>query len=557
MDIQQQLKRFERRVRLMRGWKGLAVGASLAAAVSLVWAVLDWVNLAPASALDLGLVVAAGALIGVVVGFLQPVPAKTLGDSIDRRARLNNRLGTALEGNPADDAFAEPQRADAQAKLGGIRAKDLFPFRFGRPQFAAVTLSALVAAVFLLGNTPLLLSAEQKQARKEMKAESSRVEKVRRENLENPKDAPGMSEEEKRLADEMRRLERDLERAKMSPEEAMQKANKIASEAEKLSLKANEDAQKQLATASEAMEQMKAEALKQAGLPQMPSGMAEMTPEQRKNAQKENQKRQNDLKAQMAALEKRLAEIKERLKSDKLSKAERDQLEKERAALEAQKKALESQLAAAKKDEMMLKLSAEAQAVFEKMAKSPLYQELMKLQAKLQANANAMANGQKPTLTPEERRKMLAALEAFAKEMKDQKAMEAYLKAMIEALKNAKKAGNCKGVGLGIRPTMPGIGGPSNDIWAGDNKKINKLDKGVAGGGKTFTTQVTGSKRPTGESDPYIEFKAPTMVGNRSSIPYAKVLPSYKKRAESALNRQEIPKEYQGRVKEYFKSLGQ
>ena len=52
-----------------------------------------------------------------------------------------------------------------------------------------------------------------------------------------------------------------------------------------------------------------------------------------------------------------------------------------------------------------------------------------------------------------------------------------------------------------------------------------------------------------------IEIKAPTTVGNRSSVPYTQVLPSYKKKAESAMNRQEIPKEHQKRVKAYFESL--
>jgi hypothetical protein len=85
--------------------------------------------------------------------------------------------------------------------------------------------------------------------------------------------------------------------------------------------------------------------------------------------------------------------------------------------------------------------------------------------------------------------------------------------------------------------------------------RINKLDKGVAGGGKTNATQVTGQRRETGEQEQYVEIKAPTTVGNRSSVPYVKVLPSYKKKAESALNKQEIPKEHQKRVKEYFEGL--
>lgn len=65
---------------------------------------------------------------------------------------------------------------------------------------------------------------------------------------------------------------------------------------------------------------------------------------------------------------------------------------------------------------------------------------------------------------------------------------------------------------------------------------------------------VTGQRREEGD-EAYIEIKGPATVGNRSSTPYMKVLPKYKKRAEEALGKQKIPPEHQSRVKEYFKSL--
>lgn len=51
------------------------------------------------------------------------------------------------------------------------------------------------------------------------------------------------------------------------------------------------------------------------------------------------------------------------------------------------------------------------------------------------------------------------------------------------------------------------------------------------------------------------EIKAPTFKGTKSSIPYQNALPSYTKKAESALNQNQIPKEHQQRVKRYFESL--
>jgi hypothetical protein len=89
----------------------------------------------------------------------------------------------------------------------------------------------------------------------------------------------------------------------------------------------------------------------------------------------------------------------------------------------------------------------------------------------------------------------------------------------------------------------------------GDSGMINKLDKEAESKGTTQATMITGQKRETSGEETYIEIKAPTNVGTRSSVPYTKVLPSYRRKAESALNRQEIPKEHQKRVKEYFESL--
>ena len=117
-------------------------------------------------------------------------------------------------------------------------------------------------------------------------------------------------------------------------------------------------------------------------------------------------------------------------------------------------------------------------------------------------------------------------------------------------------------MGIGL---MPGLGmgnsqangnGPwPEDVMGVDTGLVNKTEKGVPGKGKANATMVTGQRRETG-AETYIEIKAPATVGNRSSVPYIKVLPSYRKKAESALDRQQIPKEHQKRVKEYFEGLG-
>lgn len=89
-----------------------------------------------------------------------------------------------------------------------------------------------------------------------------------------------------------------------------------------------------------------------------------------------------------------------------------------------------------------------------------------------------------------------------------------------------------------------------------DTKTVNK-SAGKAGQGKAVPTWAPSVRKEDATApETYTEIKAPTSVGTRSSVPYTKVLPSYKKKAESALDRQEIPRQHQKRVKEYFESLG-
>lgn len=80
-----------------------------------------------------------------------------------------------------------------------------------------------------------------------------------------------------------------------------------------------------------------------------------------------------------------------------------------------------------------------------------------------------------------------------------------------------------------------------------------KPEQGKGSGKAIYAPTERDDKRPGLEMT--FEIKAPTFKGTRSSVPYQNVLPSYAKKAESALNQNEIPKEHQQRVKRYFESL--
>lgn len=105
-------------------------------------------------------------------------------------------------------------------------------------------------------------------------------------------------------------------------------------------------------------------------------------------------------------------------------------------------------------------------------------------------------------------------------------------------------------------PPVPSMGGPQHGGQFSNTEKVAHVDDAWKQQGKGNPDMIHGSRRTTPGEEQYIEIKAPSTVGNRSAVPYVTVLPSYKKKAESALNRQQIPKEHEKRVKEYFESLG-
>lgn len=556
-DLSRRLKRFERRVRLVRGWRGLAMGAAFGALASAVWAGLDWLNVAYTEWAWMGGLVGGGALLGAAVGLALKVPESALADSIDRRAGLDNRLATASERSEAEDPFSEAVRGDAERRLETVRPAEVFPFRVGRWHAGAAALAVVAASVFLLGNTPLLLSDETKRARSEMQAQGQVVKRVDKETFEDPKDQQGMSEEEKRLADEMRKYQRELEKARMSKEESLQKANDLAKQAEDLMRQKAQEAQKSLEQAQTAMDQLQQAALQKDGLQNVSPEMAQMSDAQREQALQQNKAQQNQLQKQLDDLRKKLDELNRKLQAKGMSKEERDRLEAERKRLEAQKKALEDELKRAQQDQHALELSQKARDVLNKLMNDPMFKKLQELQWNLAKNAQGAQREGRPSLTKEERLALQKALEELAKQLSSDKAMQEYLKRMMAAMSATNGLGRMAGLlpSLGSPIPIPGSGAPGNGMMLYDSGKVNH-DKPQAGGGKTNVTAISGQIRQTADPQEYVEIKAPTTVGNRSSVPYVKVLPSYRKKAESALDRQEIPKQYQQRVKEYFEGLG-
>ena len=564
-NLTKQLKGFEKRVRLVRSWRGLAMGACFGAGCSAIWALLDLRSVLYTEWSWMAALTGGSAVVGALVGLFMRVPLNQLAESIDRRAGLADRLTTANERTGSESAFDNALSSDAEGHLATVKPKRVYPIRFGRWQTGALALGLVAAVIFALGNTPIALSDQAKKDRVDLKKQGEMVQRVAKENFETPEAKQEMTDGEKRLADEMRKLDRDLEKGRMSKEEALQKSNELAQKADELMKSAAKESEASLSQAQTAREALEKDAMKQAGIDNMSPQMSQMSDSDRQKQMDQAKQDGKKIQAQLDALRRKLEEIKRKLENKNLSAAERKALEEVKKALENQISKLESEKRENQDLQKALQLSKEAQEVFAKMQQDPLYKELMEIEKKLAANSKSQSSAGRPKLTDEQRAEIKKQLEELAKKLKDAKAMKAYLEALIEAMKKANQLGRCNGanIGLGNLPlggnsmmqAPAGPGQPTEDIWMGDTGHIHKLDKAEKSRGTTTTDVISGDPRPSDGSTPYVEIRAPSMVGNRTSVPYRDVLPSYEKKAESALSRQQIPKEHQQRVKAYFDSL--
>jgi hypothetical protein len=435
-ELTRRLKRFEKRVRLVRAWRGMAVGLCLGGIAATTWAVLDWFAVLYAEWAWLGVLVAASALLGGIVGFFLKVPTEALAASIDRRGGLKDRLSTARE--HAESMFDEPLLGDASAHLEKLRPATVFPFKVGRWQGGAVALTALAATIFLLGNTPLLLNDEQKKELEEMQREGAKVERILKQNVEDPEAQKQMSEEEKKLANELLKLKRDLEKGRINKEEALQRANELSKEAEKLMKESIKNTDMSLEKAESALDKLRKDAMQQVGMKQNADpNLMKMSDQERDAAMQQLQSKLEDLQNAINSLQSQMNALQQKMNNPNLSAEERKKLQEQMDALKKQMEQAQKSKKDAEDEMEALKLSKEAQEVFQKMMQHPLYKKLQELAQKLAENNEAAAKSGQPKLSKEEREKLQKELEELAKKLKDDKAMKEYLEALLEAMKHS------------------------------------------------------------------------------------------------------------------------
>ncbi|MBX3118666.1 MAG: hypothetical protein KF784_06345 [Fimbriimonadaceae bacterium] len=523
-ELKKKLVPFEKRVRIVRAWKGLAIGACAGAGLSLVWAILDFFRVWYTEWLWLGIVAGVCAIVGAVVGLLMKVPAEGLADSIDRRAELRERLSTALEDDKG--TFHDAQESDAMQRVSGLKPTQVYPIRVGRQHGLFLAIAAVASTIFLLGNTPLFLSDKDKAAMKELKEASAAVERVMKPILDDKEKG---ETPEKDLARKIQQFAREMERARMNKEEALERANELAKEAEKLIKERAEGMEKNILNAESAWQKFEQEKLKEAGFENVNPEDLEKTDAQ--------------LDAEMMQLQQQISQMEQKLKDPSLSKAERE--------------ALEKQLNEAKNEMEGLKMSKKAKEFLKKLSEMKEFKELQEMLKKMKQAAGECKGG-KCSLTKEQMEEMMKALEELADKLKGEKEMREFLEALKKAMEEGE--GACEGEEMGMcLMGMLGLGngpsGPGQDNWFRDTGQLPMSEEATTIEGKSNAIKASGLKREAEDPGMYIEVKGPAQLNGPSSVPLGQALPKYKKQAEKALDKQAIPKQYQGRVRDYFDSL--
>jgi len=591
LQLMDMLRPYQRRVRWVLMWRWGALGGFIGTLVAMGLDALDWLAVLSAPVWWLAASVLTGVLLGCLYTLFIPLPAPILAQLIDRRGQLKDRVQTALEHTDGEHLFDRPLIEDATNTLLHLRPAELFRFRWSVWHgLFALALVAMLGFHFL-PQILAVVSSERREQQKQVREAAKQIEQVAKPILERAK-KPDATELEKRIARNIELYSRRARQGRMSKQEALLRYNKLLEEARKLEQQNQrklEQAAQQAATAGEQLKQLaqknqqlsqlerELQAELQALQHQLQTGKDAngnpLSSEQRASLQNQLRSLQATLQAlrnptaanlqnQMSELQRQIDELQRQIQSGRDSKG--IPLSKEALkALQEQLKRLQQQLRA-------LQLSEQAREFLRKLMNDPNFIEAMRrLQelAKKCQQLGQMQNQQQRQLTQEEiermARELEKQLEELAKRYSSDEQIRELAKQILERVKKMKELSQCNGAcagmcmggmcfGLGV---MPGAGGAwDKGDYFGQPEMFNQGAKHPELKIPMKNTPVSGQPPLLPGPADYEEYEAPPTPGD-SSVPLTQVLPSYQKKAEQALDKQNIPPAERKRVKRYFESL--
>ncbi|HUT74870.1 MAG TPA: hypothetical protein VM221_08560 [Armatimonadota bacterium] len=562
--------RLRRRARWLRAERaasrGLAAGLGLGAAVRL----LEIVHLVAPAAWWYAAVALVPAVAAWAWSFTHPPGALAVAAAADERLGIKDRSASAVALGESAHPMTAALIADAAEHITAAPPRRVFKRRLGRRVWPPAAAGAALALAIFLPQWPALQSAQARTARAERRAQAQQLEDLAAE-LERRAD-PTTEDLARQVAENLRRLGRDLRSPAMTEKRAVMRLKETAAQLAAARAQIEQDSPKSLAQAGAELSRLAEQQvvakqadrlrdlrdlaqLKQAGLKEVETleQLAELPAQDF-----EKFKHLPQLKGLSEEQMRRLAEL-----------AKRERARQLYANLELPQDLLDALSELFAKEDYLSALEL-MQTVMEKLGE----------------RLEAQQAGKAPPLTDEELKRLQAELKELAELLKntnlDQLAQRLRATAerlsrmdieeLLKRLKECESCAGCQGcrAGLGLLPGLgagmglvPGVGsGIGPGIGPGDSRsryQPGMVDRPTGSPQRTTVplsdVNIRGQFGDRGDVAATEVYVPPSSGGERGKVPYFRVLPSYRERAEDALRREEVPPEQRARVKRYFDAL--
>ncbi len=427
---------FRKRIKLLRAIEGIFGGILVGSIIGIVWSVLDWRGIVYFEWTQFGILLVGSAFVGAVIRVAQKVDDLSIARSLDRRAKLKDRLGTTAELGHEDSVFSELQAQDASDHLSALKPGALYPITFKRIHLLAMAGIVVVAGILFLANSKLFLSTETVVAKESMQKESKRLEELRKAIFDDATDKKSTSPELLALQKDLLKLQKDFDKARIDPKEAMIRADELAKKANELAKQSAVQELDKLKDSESMLEKMQKEELKKAGLEKADMSSVNMEDSEFSKKMDSAQQKSNDAQSKASELKSKLDSLKSQLGKagldDKAKKELQDQVNQTQKELENAMKGAGQ----AKKDLDAMQLSKEAREYLKKIYDDPLWQKILEKAKKIKASAEQAAKTGQPKLTKEERQALQKEFEEFLKKLQDDDFRKAYLQKLLDSLKD-------------------------------------------------------------------------------------------------------------------------
>jgi hypothetical protein len=427
---------FRRRIRTLLALEGLFTGIAVGSVIGAIWAILDWRGVVYFEWNQFANLMVASGVIGALIRSTLRVDDLMIARSIDRRAKLKDRLGTSAELGTEDNAFSQLLADDAASHLTTLHPSKLYPVRFKLFHYLALAGIAIVAGILFLSNTKIFLPKEALAAKESMQKESKRLEELRKAIFDDATDKKSTNPELAALQKDLLKLQKDYEKARIDPKEAMIRAEELAKKADELAKKSATQELDKIKQSESMVTKMEKVALQKAGLEKADMDSVKMSDNDFNQKMDAAQQNSEKTQSQVSDLQKKLDALKAQMNKPGMDEKAKKDLEKQ---IEQTQKGLEQaqkDAAQAQKDMESMQLSKEARDTLKKIFDDPMWKKIQEAAKKIKQSAEQAAKTGQPKLTKEERQQLQKEMEEFLKKMEDSDFRKAYLQKLLDSLKD-------------------------------------------------------------------------------------------------------------------------